>query len=307
MSTQFGSQPMSAQSVPQPADAPCQNWAPRSYDFNLKLFRANYPSLKIEATVSQDWFKDGYNKIHELEETPLIAIDIETAGAGFRHWLVSLGYAIFTPHDKKIVRRTINMPIACLPRKFHPDMKLAGWEDRCIREFWSKQSPELLDQLRHPDTSTDVDALGSREQYIKYKGAVQEAIEQLRACIEKMPSEPIIVSDNPEFDLGRINYEIDRYNDGSNPLRYSEKYGYLTVTDVGDFLAMLDKGHVKDLLAENKEFAHTHNPGDDAAMMLHKFRVALELKKAALPLTQVIVEEARSSLKRKAMGDCVDE
>lgn len=258
--------------------------------------------LQNQKPISVTWLRDSLKKIDKLENTPLIAIDIETAGAGFRHWLVSLGYAIFTPHDKKIVRRTINMPITCLPRKFHPDMKLAGWEDRCIREFWSKQSPELLDQLRHPDTSTDVDALGSREQYIKYKGAVQEAIEQLRACIEQMPSEPIIVSDNPEFDLGRINYEIDRYNDGSNPLRYSEKYGYLTVTDVGDFLAMLDEDHVKELLAENKEFAHTHNPGDDAAMMLHKFRVALELKRAALPLTEVIFEEARRSLKRKSHG-----
>ena len=133
------------------------------------------------------------------------------------------------------------------------------------------------------------------------------AITELRACIEQFPTEPIIVSDNPEFDLGRLNYEIARFKDGSNPLRYSKKYGYLTVTDVGDFLSMLDKNHVKELLAENKEFAHTHNPADDAAMMLHKFAVALELKKAALPLTQVIVEQARRSLKRKAMGDLVDE
>lgn len=275
----------------------------RTYNFELRHILGNYLSLKAQAADSQPWYQDGQRNIKKKENTPLIAIDLETGGARYEHYLVSLGFAIYTPHDGKMVKRLINFPIPCLPRKFHPNMKLKGFEDRCIYEFWSKQTPDLLDQLRHPDTSTDVDAPGSVE---RYREAVKAAIAELRACIEEMPSEPIIVSDNPEFDIGRINYEIANLNDDSNPLRYSKKYGYLTVTDVGDFLAMLDKRHVNDLLAENKEFAHTHNPADDAAMMLHKYRVALELKRATLPLTQVIVEEARRSIKRKAMGECVD-
>lgn len=312
-------------STPAPVESEVYNGPLVTYGQAREAFsEQTYPHFE-RLVKNQDWYKDSQAAIDELRNSPRIAIDIEAAGARYDYLLVSLGFAVCVPRSHRnwvgsgrIQKFKINLPIPCLPRKFHPNMKLMWWEERCIKEFWSTLSPDLLDQLRHPDTSTDAERHDSYVSFLKYEDAVKEAVKKLRVHIELMPSEPIIVSDNPEFDIGWLNYLIINYGISDimgaqtakpNPLRYSVRYGYLTVTDVNDFLAMFDKKKVKDLLIEldeKKEFVHSHDPADDAARMLHKFEVAIHLKQALLPLNDVVMDQARVS-KRKQDQEIEDD
>lgn len=301
-------------------DSPQQgvyNGPPDNYERMRKAFAHwQIPQLQKMAK-NEDWYKESQAAIDALCNSPIVAVDIEAAGARYDFLLVSLGFAIITPgHCDKIHKFKINLPIPCMPEKFEPNMKLMWWEQRCIKEFWSTLSPELLNQLRHPNTSKDANDHDSYTSYVAYIKAVQQAVKELRDRIESLPSEPILISDNPEFDLGWLNYLIINYDiyagkdDGDdeeaekpNPLRYSKKFGYLTVTDVNDFLGMFDKKKVKELLEEldfKKQFVHSHDPADDAARMLHKFDVALHLKRALLPLNDVVMDQARASKRKLA-------
>jgi hypothetical protein len=134
-------------------------------------------------------------------------VDIESRGASVMHnGIVSIGVCIAHGADD-VAPRKLRFDLAPLPGQ--------TFEERCLREFWhsNDETRSLLTRL----TANPIPAL--------------EGIAAFRVVLDSC-EEPVILSDNPGFDFGFIDYYLDLA--GLPSLRYDAtrtKYRPLYDTD----------------------------------------------------------------------------
>lgn len=127
------------------------------------------------------------------------------------------------------------------------------WEERCVREFWSKY-PAILSRIK---TAAQPTADAWRE-FMK-----------LLDSFEKSGKIITIISDNPAYDLTAIDYNLF-IRDREFGVRYNKDgTGYRKVADPSERIKGVSDASRKKITDRlNKEFAHTHWAADDARHIL---------------------------------------
>lgn len=194
-------------------------------------------------------------------KSPLLcAIDIETSGSHMiNNGIISIGYCFGTLNGKIVESNRINLelPAEC------------SFEELCWKEFWvfHKETLTLLQKDTVSATvgiNTFVDILDS---YDKEHGVT-------------------IITDNPSFDIGFLNYYICKYTKRL-PLNYDVNKKYRSIIDVDSFnravsFNKIDSTHCSDDILirvltvkfhksaeELKLIKGQHLPDDDAKYIYH--------------------------------------
>jgi len=142
-----------------------------------------------------------------MEGIVFFTLDIESRGdSAIRNGIVSIGVCIARgPDDPAPLKKRFDL--APLPGQ--------SFEERCLREFWHSS-----DEMRALLVRLTADAMPALE-----------GIAAFRALLDTL-EDPVILSDNPSFDYGFINYYLDLA--GLPSLRYDAtrtKYRPLYDTD----------------------------------------------------------------------------
>ena len=209
------------------------------------------PLMEIEAlsTKPELWQNQPMARI-----PPILSIDIETGGPqASRHPLIAVGTCVRDTNghkDKRIFRMEFD------ESKFDPE---------CAREFWSKHR-DILDKIKTLPISTIQDVAD-------YIDSVDRAYPNLA-----------IVSDNPAFDIGILDYHYDVVLN-RKPLQYRYDGKYRIIVDKDSYMwAMMPESidpWIYDTHAGKKygfyiEVNHDHMPDNDAE---HISDVLVELMK----------------------------
>lgn len=190
----------------------------------------------------------------------IFSLDIETSGAKYtKHGILSIGWCAGRT-DGTFDSGQINMS---LPEG-------TDFEQKCWEEFWSKNISTL--------------------QKLK-EGAVSpvEGIKNFISILDgyEQDYDVMIITDNPSFDIGFINYYLATYLD-RNPLTYDsfEKYRPIFDTDcyTRGVLHMQynnkwtsDRDIIAHLNIDTSEFtSHSHTPKDDATRIFQLHRAVLQ-------------------------------
>ena len=186
----------------------------------------------------------------------VLCIDIETGGCQpSKHPLIAIGTCLRHPDGKKEKKIWV----------FQFDEK--DFEERCVVEFWSKNRDKL-------------EKLGSFP-----KSGISDFAAYIDSIDEQYP-DLILMSDNPQYDIGFINYHYDVYLD-RKPLSYKKTGQYRVIVDQNSYLwAMLpeeDDPWVWDSKVLEKykfkvDSVHSHLPHEDAEHILDIFIGVYESK-----------------------------
>jgi hypothetical protein len=162
-----------------------------------------------------------------------VAFDIETGGAGFQHPVIAVGVCYGNVYGYYKKRWCI-------------EFNTNDFEKKCYEEFWTKHE-DILDDIR--------------KEAVDSKSAWNEIGQFLDRLSDKYPNSNIVIlSDNPAFDLSRIDYEL------------FTRLGRLGCRHIGKYRRVMDpteqrtffprKVEMKELV--KKLAPHTHYPDDDA-------------------------------------------
>lgn len=181
--------------------------------------------------------------------TTYIAIDIEKAGCLIsKHPIVSIGYCIGNDQGDIYKKGKINLKVEW-PYDFEP---------RCWNSFWSKQSKEMIDNLKE-------NAVEQRDGFV----LLNDMISKWERDYETI----VYLSDNPSFDIANIDYNLEKYCD-RKPLRYSSKdESYQNVISTDDLFYSLNKATTDDIQREFIEpfVKHDHDPANDAEVIYRQY------------------------------------
>lgn len=168
-----------------------------------------------------------------------VAIDIEAFGPALDAPVVAVGYCV---GDRKTI---LENDLFCFPA----DRK--EMEAKCKEQFWDK-NPDLLPRIEVNAT------LPVQDQWL----AFQKWLDGLE---DRYPNREIIfISDNPRFDLGKIDYQLKKYC-GRIPCVYLPKSGYCSTEDPWERLCAIPKKKKAEIIASTgQKVQHTHWPVDDA-------------------------------------------
>ena len=221
----------------------------------------------------------------------VIAIDAETTGSNYNeHAVIAVGVACVcvSAHEDPRILSTRRFT-SCATIKFPTDstgslrrakdggfnapvgpiVDYGDFEPRCWDEFWC-QNLHILEQLTAPNNGhPDLDEI---RYYID------------RICTKVHEATPtakiIIVSDNPAFDLGRIDHEIccsirpHHTKHGPLPLNYIFKGGtireYNGIDSTDNFYELREAGVIKFEVPECP-VEHNHLPENDATTIAWKY------------------------------------
>lgn len=167
----------------------------------------------------------------------IFAVDIETRGQGPRsHGIVSIGVCVGSTKEEKVLEKA-RFDLLPLPQQFI--------EERCQKEFWDKH-PDLYKTLQ----------LNAKP--------FAEAMKSFGEFIQKWDDqgELYIVSDNPGFDFGFINYYMDL--SGQHTLNYKVVDGvpiYRNTHDADSYGRGKCSQTVKDPWFCTKDHCPQVNPG----------------------------------------------
>jgi hypothetical protein len=168
-----------------------------------------------------------------------IAWDIEGAGPALTDPVIAIGCCYGTSEEYRKKRWCIKVAWDSI-------------ETKCREEFWSKNQ-QIFDNLQ-------VDA--------KEPAQVWSEIAHFLNDLEKeFPQHQFaIISDNPNYDLAKIDYWLHQYC-GRLGTRYSQRGQYRLVCDPSEQRRFFpQKQQMKDLVRQRA--SHTHYPDDDAECML---------------------------------------
>jgi 3' exoribonuclease, RNase T-like len=187
----------------------------------------------------------------------IFTFDIENRGKSpSRHGILAVGLVIGNQNGDIIFKKQWN-----LEKLFETQ----DFELRCIDEFWSKQPKELLESLMQNQVSAKQFAQEFRELLNKYENGLY------------------ILSDNPTFDAGFINYYLDHF--GLDSMQYgSNGKSYRIIHDSDSYAcgavhAPLSYNWPSDdeialmlgFKSPDKSHLMTHNPTDDASKIYLQF------------------------------------
>ena len=218
-------------------------------------------------------------------QTICLALDIETTGCKpLTHAICSIGWCVGTlpspdsdpPSDAAFFGRVLKKGHVNIEVQW-PTVVMDGsqilnygdFEPRCWREFWADR-PEL-------------------QEFIKQNAVpAQEAMRQFSAMLSELETEfpedrfkIKVLSDNPSFDIGRLDTYLDRYVQRV-PVRYSATTNrYRPVDAPDDMLSVFPKDLVKHLMDKhiNSVVQHDHNPANDAEHIYRQYVLAQRLKR----------------------------
>lgn len=189
-----------------------------------------------------------------------VSVDIEKAGCMFKYPIISIGFVV--GHKEEINERIrFNIKVVWKSEKDGGD-----FEDKCIKEFWSKQKNEIINGCKE-------NALPPKEAWILIEKWINELetkypIDKYKICF---------LTDNASFDIASIDYELEKYRDRP-PMRYSSDGKYRSVYSADDMLSVLnDVDKVKVYKKIDNIVKHDHNPVNDAYHIYLQYYYALQL------------------------------
>jgi hypothetical protein len=194
-----------------------------------------------------------------------VALDIEKCGPMMsRHPVVSIGYCVGNRHGRVYQLGKFNLHVKW--PEFDASDEVVDWGDfepACWRQFWSHQPSELLFALQI-NTMTQADGFTEFARWLHHLETVMFPRHRI-----------VFVSDNPSFDIGTIDYNLERYC-GQLPVRYSRTCDvYRQVQSPVDMVRGMQPGvferGMRALPAPYMERA-AHDPASDAE---HVYRMML--------------------------------
>lgn len=215
----------------------------------------------------------------------IIGIDIEHSGSvptniGIAYYDGEVGSYInsktnvcrFNLHDRQLPfdqeGNCIYNPDGSI-RKYASILGYGDFTPDCVDEFWNKLPDNVRGELLFPPGSVCNDASTWNEFYITVMAWCMEAVLHDRR--------PVIVSDNPAFDIGECNKYLDQYCIDASLFRIPQKrdkdkvasllYGNLTYSSIrqpNTAKKLRDRGILvySDITIEG--VSHTHMPEQDA-------------------------------------------
>lgn len=175
--------------------------------------------------------------------TLYFAVDIEKIGYHHDSAINAFGTCLGTS-DGEVIETNLWCPAVEPWQKF---------DVRCKETFWNNNL-ELLELFKLHEK----DARILYKEFEKYFDKIEE----------RFPKAKIqIVSDNPSFDLGTLDYHLNYYT-GRYPLRYTSDGKYRSVQDPDERAKALC---IKDTLQTKIDqlVKHDHNPKNDALYIYH--------------------------------------
>jgi hypothetical protein len=182
-----------------------------------------------------------------VKETVYVAFDIEAGGSGYQHPVIAVGVCHGTVGDYKRKRWCI---------RFNANT----FEKRCVDEFWSKNQ-NILGIIEREAMDEDV----------AWK-EIADFIDSLELLYPASTYRIKFVSDNPAYDIARIDYML-YVKRGRLPLRYTTEGKYRSISDPSEQVKGLppaQRAVMDELVTSAKNRAsvsHTHLPDDDAEVM----------------------------------------
>lgn len=207
-------------------------------------------------------------KVAATEERHYLALDIEGTGPGPEHKMVALGVVLSTKSRGIVLKTKFTFPLCEFPatpeevETLLSTTKNAEWNPATLTGFWKPRIEWAHKHLRHPGSGSVANP--RREAESEYREEVTRVIHFLQLLLLAYPRIDLI-SDNPNYDLGRLDQLIFKYGLGPTPLR---EFGgdHRNVWCVDSMLkAKGEYGTIrfKELKEEDK-VEHDHLPENDA-------------------------------------------
>jgi hypothetical protein len=176
-----------------------------------------------------------------------IALDIEGTGARLSAPVVAIGVCVGNVETGEVISTStwcLKMPL---------DDKI---EAKCMVEFWQKNM-ELWHEI-------DRNAIPANQ-------AFREFADYLDAVYEDYGDSLVILSDNPCYDLARLDLGLERFVQRL-PVRYSPKGDYTCVCDPSEQMTALPKKIAQEIRENaNKLCPATHWPSEDATNIFYQY------------------------------------
>jgi len=187
----------------------------------------------------------------------IVAIDIEKAGPMlFQHPIISIGTCIGDINGNVLQKWKLNLEV-----NWPSEEDLGSFDKDCWEKFWTKQPQTLIESLQ----------IDSHTQ----KFGFQKFSTWLDGIEREFPEEKFnvkFVSDNPAFDIGNIDANLEKYCERKS-MMYSSSGNYRSITNPCDMLKMVPKNSLKEMM-EKIPARHTHDPADDAEYIYHQYVLA---------------------------------
>ena len=168
-----------------------------------------------------------------------LAFDVEAGGPGLEHPIVSVGCCYGTS------------PKNFTKKRWTFDFNETDFDPKCKSEFWDKNIL-LLQKFKEESHHNWHD--------------INNFLEDLEKKYPLTNFKWVIVSDNPAYDLGKIDYYLHKFC-ARLPVRYSNHGDYRWVSDPSEQSRFFPN---KSLITNyvNQHAQHTHFPDEDAEKML---------------------------------------
>lgn len=198
-----------------------------------------------------------------------LALDIEATGPGPEHKMIALGVVVANKTHGIVLKKRFLFPLCQFPatEKECDDLltsfaKSTEWNPSTLTGFWKPRIEWAHQHLRHPGSGSVSNP--RREAEKEYVEEVTRAIHFLQclvACYDQLD----LISDNPNYDLGRLDQFIFDHKLGKVPLRetWNDHRNVWCVdsmlkakgSEIEEYLQVLKRG---------AGVAHDHLPENDA-------------------------------------------
>jgi hypothetical protein len=205
-------------------------------------------------------------KVAAIEERHYLALDIEATGPGPEHKMIALGVVLATKSRGILLKTRFTFPLCEFPAT--PDevetllntTKNAEWNPDTLRGFWKPRIEWAHKNLCNPRSGSV--SLPRKEAENEYRDEVTRAIHFLQLLLLAYPQIDLI-SDNPNYDLGRLDQLIFKYGLGRVPLR---EFGgdHRNVWCVDSMLRATEEVARFEQIKKDNNVEHDHFPENDA-------------------------------------------
>ncbi len=199
-------------------------------------------------------------------------MDIEKAGAAYRHPITSLAFCVGNAKGEIMERRKWNI------RVNWPDGYSYGdFEPRCWEEFWSSKVPALKQACtENPDAA---------EPHVVY----QEVVDFIDKMEKRANGNIVFVSDNPGYDQANIEYQVQAVL-GIDWTMRCRPGNYYSMRNPFEMMYLLPKVRRTRIIAEvKKHVKHDHDCINDATFIYlayvevmkdHNSQISLKVEKS---------------------------
>ena len=207
-------------------------------------------------------------KVAATEERRFLALDVEATGPGPEHKMVALGVVLATKSRGIVLKTRFTFPLCEFPASSEEietlltTTKNNEWNPSTLRDFWKLRIEWAHKHLRHPGSGSVANP--RREAESEYREEVTRVIHFLQLLLLAYPQIDLI-SDNPNYDFGRLDQLIFKYGLGRVPLReFGDDHRNVWCVDsmlkakgseIEEYLQVLKRG---------ADVEHDHFPDNDA-------------------------------------------